>query len=613
MNNFDELVHFLNQHPPFTFLPAKVIADLATNLTYVDVNLGQTIDVNSPPLEVRIICSGGVEIRTQEGHLLDRLSAGGCFGYGPMLFGQPSTRIFTIIENGRLFLLDQKTFQELRHQHPEFDHFFARQTQQRIEKHSKNHTQDIDLGVRIDSIMHRNLITATPDTPIYEAAQSMTAAQVSSVLVCDAVNLLGIVTDRDLRTRVVAKTLDPANAISTVMTAKPICLSPNDSLYQGYLTMMANGIHHLPVVEDQQAVGLLSLSDLIRARSSEPLFFIQSIKRAREVAQLETLAKQIPKSIEKLILASVNADEISQIITTLTDSLTIQLLKMAETQFGPAPCKYCWLAFGSQGRQEQTLSSDQDNSFLLEDSATEENIQYFLRIGEFVCDGLDACGVVHCPGNIMAMNPKWCLPLKAWQALFTDWIKTPAPEALLNVSIFYDMRLVTGDKDLYTTLHSSVFNNTKGKSLFSACLLDTALANRPPLGFFKNFVLERDGNQNSVLDLKQRGTIPIVDLARLYCLSEGIAASNTLERIQKLKLNKVLHTDTADNLSDAHNFISDMRIQNQQKQLQAGHKTSNHLDPKQLSPLLRHQLKDAFSIVQECQQLAKMRFGRGMI
>lgn len=213
----------------------------------------------------------------------------------------------------------------------------------------------------------------------------------------------------------------------------------------------------------------------------------------------------------------------------------------------------------------------------------------------------------------MAMNEKWRQPISVWQGYFSQWIVTPEPKALMHASIFYDIRHVCGDRSLTTALAEHVSVEASKNSIFQAAMAENALQSRPPLGFFKQFVLEKDGAHRAVLDLKHRGTVPIVALARLYCLAEGIQAVNTEDRLSALEQAKALSSEQARNLSDAHEFIASLRLENQSQQVSAGEEVSNNLDPKDLSPLVRHQLKDAFAVVAESQRLLKMRFGHGSL
>ncbi len=613
MNNFQDIVDFLKVYPPFDKIDASTIEQFSPRITIKYYKAGQVVPINEQEPALQVLRSGSIEIRSRDGVLLDRLSTGGCFGYGPLLTGDKTTRQFTLLEDGLVYIINKDDFFHLRHNFSEFDYFFARETRRRAETQNQSVSRDVELTLTLEHIMQTNVVSVGPDCSITDAAKTMSEYRVSSLLICENSLLTGVLTDRDLRTRVVAKNADMTKSVKDVMTTSPITLTPQDTVHQAYLEMMSAGIHHLPIVVNNNAVGIISLSDLIRSRNSEPLFIIQALKRAENVEELTEISKKFPSLIEKLIVADINADEIGRIITTLTDSLTNRLLAMATMIFGAPPCPFTWLLFGSQGRREQTLNSDQDNGLLIADEATNEDIEYFLKLAKYVCDGLNACGIRHCPGEVMAMNPKWCLRLRDWKKQFSRWIAEPDPKALMHVSIFYDMRALCGDNNMFDELQASIFKHLQGNSIFFACLLENTLSHSPPLGFFKTFVLERDGDHNSVLDLKHRGTIPIVDLARLYSLSEGIRTCNTLDRLAALKKRKIIHSETADNLSDAHEFIANIRLENQQQQLFAGKAATNSLDPNSLSPLVRHQLKDAFAAVQESQQAIKIRFGRGVL
>ncbi|MFL0810338.1 MAG: CBS domain-containing protein [Agarilytica sp.] len=613
MNSFQDVIEFLTFYPPFNEVDKSVLAQLSKRIEVAYVKAGQQVNVNSNPKSLRILRSGSVEIRSEKGLLIDRISTGDCFGYGPILSGEDSINTFKVLEDGLVFQISLEEFSHLRHNHPTFDQFFTREYKRRIQTPSTNVSQDVEFGLSIAQIMQKHVATTRPTTSIHWAAKVMSDHQVSSLLITENDKVLGIVTDRDLRTRAVANNLDLSLPIEAIMTHDPIQLSPRATVHESYLTMMSQQIHHLPVTDEGKLLGITSLSDLIRSRNSEPLFLIQAIKRDNSVDKLRDTFTKLPSLIEKLILASVRAEEIGRIITSITDALTIRLIHLAEKRLGEAPVPYAWLAFGSQGRKEQALNSDQDNGLILANDANEEHIQYFLSLAKFVCEGLGQCGVKLCPGDVMAMNPKWCLREEDWRKKFFQWIEEPDPKALMHASIFYDMRMLTGNDGLVRDLRNAVLEKAKNNSIFLACLTQNALSHSPPLGFFKTFVLEKDGDHNSVLDMKHRGTIPIVDIARLYTLSQGIDEVNTLDRIRALKKHQALHQETADSLCDAHEFIAALRLENQQHLLAKGLTPSNNLDPDSVSPLTRHQLKSAFNTVRNCQQTVKLRFGHGVI
>lgn len=612
MTVFFDVVDFLRSHPPFHFLDEDTLSFLASRIQVSYFVAGENIEINDTDRSLRVIRSGSVEIRNEHGQLIDRVNDGACLGFTSLLTGEAATRQFSALDDGLLYLISEDDFQHLRQNEQAFDRFFIRKFEQRLKDSNNTQVSNIDFGLNLNSVANRNLALIQENNSIKEAAQKMTEYRASSVLVCDEQeNITGIVTDRDLRTRVVAKAVDINEPVSSIMTKQPNSLSESHSLYDAYLKMMSTNIHHLPVTENNKAIGIITLSDILRRRNSEPLFLTQQISKAKSTADLEHAVSTLPELIENLVLAKVGPEELGRVTTSITDALTQRLIQLAEDEYGPAPCKYSWLAFGSQGREEQTLNSDQDNGLLLEDSATKSDYEYFHLLANFVCDGLNQCGIPHCPGDVMAKNKKWCVNYSQWRKYFEKWIAEPDPKAQMHISIFFDLRCLCGDTSLVENLKTHIGNLSKNNSLFLACMLENIMKNRPPLGFFKNFVLEDEGDHQNVLDLKRNGVIPIVDLARIYSLEAGIKDCSTLERLRNLK--GAMHVDTLSNLCEAYTFINTLRLSNQQKQKSSAKTVTNYLNPKDISPLLRQQLKDAFAVIRETQQAAKIRFGHGVI
>jgi CBS domain-containing protein len=271
---------------------------------------------------------------------------------------------------------------------------------------------------------------------------------------------------------------------------------------------------------------------------------------------------------------------------------------------------FCWLAFGSQGRQDQAACSDQDNGLLLAHEPDTLAAAYFDKLTHGVCKGLDLCGYIYCPGDIMAQNPIWRVSLKKWQQKFHHWVASPDPKALMHASIFFDMRAVYGPQDLFDQLQDGVLAGTKGNDIFLAAMAGNSLQQSPPLGFFRKFVLERDGSEVKGMDLKHKGSALINDIARVYALSAGIKEVNTAKRIQVLMQMSIINRKDALNLADAHEFIAHMRLANQGYQANNNLQVSNFLKPQDLSSLVRHQLRDAFNVVHDAQSGLKLTFLR---
>lgn len=608
-----EVKQFLSDIVPFNSLSDNALSRAAKGLriSYFSASSGHIeIDYDNPQLY--IVRTGGFEVRDKQGNLLDRLGEGECFGYPSLLTGENVNNKVMVLEDGLVYLLDLELFKNLRDDSPEFDRFFNRAHAKRMKRFSAAPGQDQAITQTIDSILSQNVISMSPDASIVEAAKLMDQHHISSLIIIESDKLVGILTDSDLRSRVLAAGLDGSTLIRDVMTAQPSCIERNGLLFEASIIMSTHNIHHLPVVDGDKAVGMITTSDLVRAQNNQPIFLIGEINRQPSLAGLIQLSKKIPDLLHSLISSDARADEIGRILTLLSDSLTRRLLTLGEQQFGEPPFDYSWIVFGSQGRMDQTAGSDQDNGMILAQEPNAEQAEYFKALSEFVCHGLDACGYIYCPGEIMAQTDKWRVSLRAWQAYFDRWVDTPSPLALLNAAIFFDMRVLAGSETLFEQLQQRVLSKTKGNQIFVAALAGNAVASKPPLGFFGKFVLERDGEENRVLDLKLRGVALINDIARIYALSEGISEVNTSARLEHLLGRKILSKKDVKNLKDAHEFIAHMRLKNQGAQVKAGKAATNYLKPSDISGLLRHQLKDAFEAVNSAQDGLKMKFTRGM-
>jgi CBS domain-containing protein len=299
-------------------------------------------------------------------------------------------------------------------------------------------------------------------------------------------------------------------------------------------------------------------------------------------------------------------------ISSIAEAITIHLIQLAEQQLGPAPIAYCWLSFGSLARLEQTAQSDQDNGLLLSDEYNPDiHAEYFKKLAQFVCDGLDACGYEYCPGDIMATTEKWRQPLNIWKKYFDNWINKPEPKALMHASIFFDMRRISGDKTLINALREHMLTQSKSNRIFLAHLTGNALHHQPPLGFFRRFVLVNDGEHDKTLDLKHNGVVPIIDLARIYALAGGKTAVNTKVRLEHVAGAGEVSQQGAADLRDALELISIIRLRHQARLINAARPANNFIAPDELSNFERNHLKDAFEIVRTMQEALGQRFQAG--
>ncbi len=618
---------FLAQHPPFNHLSEKQLEFASNNIFVAFSKSGSELQPGHSgdkayTVGMLIVRSGSLEIRTEKNVLLDRLSAGDYLIPGTLARDTENNPRVIVLEDCLYYELTDYAFQTLSAGSSDIaalcdeDKRHITQTDSAdsdLQQHADQLTKDVYLIQHVKDNMSNSVICTSPQTTIRAAAQLMKQYHISSLLIKDEKKLVGIVTDRDFRTRVLAEGVADSEMIEQVMTRSPMCIDVSSRLHDAQLTMMSEGVHHLPVLQDDIPVGIITPSDILRANNIEPLSLVRAINRAVNPGQLSAAADGIPALVVRLIERDVRAVEVGKIITTLADGITKRLLILAEEKFGTPPCDYAWLAFGSQARQEQVLGSDQDNGLLLPDDASKEDAAYFKDFAGFVNDGLAVCGIPYCPGEIMAKNEKWRLSLKGWKACFAGWIEEPSPKAVMHSSIFFDMRHIAGKRALTKALRGYVLKRAKRNTIFLAMMCENALLHSPPLGFFKTFVLESDGDHNNTLNLKKRGTIPIVDIARHYTLSAGLKPLNTIERLQAIEKAGDMSKEMAYSLIDAYEFIAGIRLEAQAKQYRSAAKVDNHLDPKELSPLVRHQLKDAFHVVREAQSAMKVKVGGGVL
>jgi CBS domain-containing protein len=365
------------------------------------------------------------------------------------------------------------------------------------------------------------------------------------------------------------------------------------------------------VTDAGKVQGVLSTSDLVRVQSANAVYLVGDIRKAASTETLIAISGKVSELQVQLVGSGATAHQIGQAVSAVTDAITLRLLELAEDELGPPPVPYCWMAGGSQARREQSSHSDQDNALLIADHMKPEDDAYFAALAKKVNDGLDACGYIYCPGEVMASNPKWRQPLRIWTKYFNTWIKRPDPMALMLSSVFFDLRAIRDPDGLLGELQERVLALSKADRIFIAYMAANALKHRPPLGFFRKLVLIHGGEHDQTFDIKHRGIVPIVDLARVYALSAGLDEINTLERLKAAAAEGALSKDGGANLVDAAELIGTLRMRHQARQLKRGEKADNFLSPDELSPLERGHLKDAFALINTMQESLGQRYQAG--
>lgn len=602
-----EVRNFLAHTTPFNQLTTAQLAELSAQLTVYYCQAGETVDISQESL--LIVRTGIYTLYSDQQQLLAKLAEGDFYGYQLLLTGLADNDQLVCEEDGLLYWLAADAFHQLRYQYKNIDIFFQRLFSRRL--HQYKEQQSARFTLKVSDIAQPRKIAITADQTVQQAAVMMTEKRVSSLLVEQDERLAGIVTDRDLRTRVLAKNLPASTPIKQVMTPKPHTIDKHAYLFEAVQLMSRFNIHHLPVIDQGQSYGMITTTDVIRSQQDHPVYLIGEIHRQPSIDGLEQCSQHINNLALVLGKQQVPAHEAGHIITTLTDALTQRLIKLAQVELGPAPCVFSWLCFGSQARMDQSINADQDNALLLEKEPTGAVATYFEQLADYVCQGLARCGITLCPGNIMASNPELRMSLKGWSGKFAKWISAPTPEAILKASIFFDMRIVEGSKGLFNALHQDILARTH-QSFFLMQLAQTALQRTAPLSFLKNFILEHDGKQKKGLDLKKRGISLITDIVRVHALANGIFEINTRQRLQQLAAQGVMEHKDTQNLSDAFDILAQLRWEKHLQDIAQGHEASNLLDPAVLSGLQRHQLKDTFAVINDAQSSLKYRYCRDM-
>lgn len=602
-----EVRDFLAAHEPFSRLPAGVLDVLPGRCTIRYHRRGTTIlDPDDTVSALLVVRSGAVDVHDRAGGLVERVDVGGSVGVTGLLEAPPYGFRVTAVEDTLVIAVPRATFEDLLTHAPVASHFLLQQAHRlraAVETVQVADSGGAVLRTQVADMISGRIVTVDPGATVQQAAVLMREERVSSLLVLDdAGRLAGILTDRDLRNRVVAAALPLTSPVVQVMTPEPRTLPADALAFEALLEMLARDIHHLPVVDaDGRPLGLVTNTDLVRLERSSPLYLVQDVGKQTSTAGLAAVAARIPSIVDHLVTQDASAGDISRVVTAIADAIHRRLIALAEARLGPAPAPYCWVVLGSQARHESGLGGDQDTAIVLDDALTPEQAGWFADLATFVTDGLVECGFPRCPGDVMATNPRWRQTESAWRAIFAEWLERPTPDALVGATIFFDMRPLAGDAELCERLRRHVLSRTPEARPFLAHLTKQAVAHQPPIGLFRGLVVEKSGPEKSTLDIKHRGVGPVCEIARVHALSMGSPAVDTRSRLQAAAAAGLMGAEAAEDLLDAFEFISYVRLRHQARRVREGAPPDNHVAPDTLGHFEKRTLKDAFGVVRSAQ------------
>ena len=603
-----EIRDFLARHEPFAGLPDEVLDALPRRLSVEYFRRGSRIIARgSDNHHLYLLRSGAADVHDAQDALVERGEEGTSFGSITLTQGNPSTFSVTAIEDSLALLVPEDVFHRLCREHETFDAFFdaqrARRMRSALAELETSASGTAVLRTRVRDLVTRDPVAVTTAATIREAAVTMADEGVSSLLVMEGDRLAGIVTDRDLRTRVLAADVDPARPVTEVMSADPATGSVDALAVEALLTMTGRGIHHLPLVDDGgRPVGVMTTTDLLRVEQSNPVFLAGDVAKQSDVAGVARVAQRLPRVVQLLVEQDATASDIGRAVTAVGDAVEQRLIALAEAELGPPPVPYAWVALGSRARLEQALAADQDHALVLDDSVADADLPWFEALAERVASGLEECGWRRCPGEVMATNPRWRMPLSAWQRAFSSWLDSASPEAVLSSAIFFDLRAVHGEHALAARLHQHVVREAPHATRFLAHLARQAGSHEPPLGFFRGLVLEKAGEHKDALDIKKGGVAAVVEIARVHALAVGSPAVSTRARIDAAQAGGALSGELAADLRDAFEYLGYVRLRHQAAQVRAGLAPDNFVAPAQLSSFEKRPLREAFGIVRFAQQ-----------
>jgi CBS domain-containing protein len=596
----------LRRHAPFSEMRASELEWLASRLqlTYFAAGSEALKPEDGPPKWFYLIKQGTMEAgRAGESGVL-QLQEGECFPLGALLSKRAVSHHYRAAQDTFCYLLPGADFHALLEISPAFRDFCTRRIASLLEQSQKALQAEYALREEaetpfirpLQSLISRAPVTARPDTALADALASMSREKVGSVAVIDQDQApVGILTLRDVLDRVVLPGLPLHTPVQRVMTPHPVTLPATAFASEALLALAQRSIHHLLITADGKLSGVISEKDLFALRRLSVQGVSAALQQATSVDELARIAPDIQALAQNLIAQGLEAEVLTQTLSALNDQLSRRAIELETRDLELPSLRWCWMALGSEGRREQTLATDQDNALIFQSNQPAEAIRaILLPIAGRINAALAACGFPLCRGEIMASNPKWCLSLEEWRATFANWIQRGDNPSLLHATIFFDFRPLHGATELCDELRTWLDGHVRQNRLFLRFMAENALANRPPLGLVRDFVVAAGGAQANTLDLKLNGVTPFVDAARIFALYAGVSESGTVARLRAAARAWNIPVPEVEAWIAAFHFIQLLRLRRQHQAQTRGEAASNRIDPEQLNELDRRILKEAF-------------------
>jgi CBS domain-containing protein len=600
--NIQEIAAFLSRFPPFTDLEPAELDAVAAAAQVVRYARGEDalIEDAAPATSFSVIRSGSMELVHEE-EVIDILEPGESFGHPSLLTGMAPAFTVRAHEDSVCYLIPHDQALDVLGR-PAGAGFVATTLRERLTRTGHAVHALPELGtVRVGELVNREPVICEPTASIREAASVMTKANTSAALV-PMDGRFCIVTDAQLRAKVVAGCESPDDPVSRI-TLDAVEVDSGRLAIDAIVDMLDGDVDHLVVVDARRnVVGILGAGDLLGLESRSPFALRHAVLAAHDEAELIAAAARLRKLFLALLDAGLSSADIGRVLSLQVDTFTTRLIDFSIWKHGPAPVPWAWLDLGSAARREFTLGSDQDNALAYADSDERDDVDaYFERMARDVNDGLDRCGFGADNNDVLASSRLWRMPESEWLRVFEDVYDSPDRSHLIRATVAFDFRHVGGGLEIVAPL-VAVLRTAKNHQDFIRRLARTATDFKPPLGFRGSLVLERNGEGSGRLDIKRGGVIPIVNLARFFALSNGITISSTLDRLVAAEEVRAVEKETAEALRESFTVIAGVRLQHHAAQIEAGQLPDNLIDPNELPPLTRRELREAFRIIAHTQK-----------
>jgi CBS domain-containing protein len=631
----ERILDFLKSFPPFNLIPYDTLFNIAKNVEIHYFEKDQIIfdQNNTPHKHFYIVYEGSVRLyrfADNKKHVLDICDEGDLFGLRALIMNENYLMGASANEESIIYGIPIDLFNSIILNYPKVSQFliasFATNTRDPFsEKHKGKLFANIEA---VKTVEHgfsetqtakytQNPITCSPKTTINFAAKEMTKYLVNSIIVIENNLPVGIITDKDFRTKIGTGLFKTSDSAEDIMTSPVITFPEKITIAEAQLALLKHKVSHLCITKDgtnqSNLVGIICEHDLNLMQGNNPMLLSKEIKNAKDTETLKYIRVKATELTKGYLEQEIPIYFVSKVISEINTAITKRIIHLTIREIGKKPpAEFAWLAMGSQGRKEQLLMTDQDNALVFE-NVSEEDYEttkaYFLEFASKVTEKLNIVGFEYCPANIMASNPKWCISVNEWKKQFKDWIKHPTSDKILLSIIFFDFELIYGSETLFKIMAEAVFKYIQKKPVFLGFLSKATLQNPVPLGFFKQFLLEEDGENKDSFDMKSRAIRPLVDAARIFALHHQISENNTIARYEKLMETEPQNRDLFESCANAFKILLQFRTLQGLTNKDSG----KFVDINSLSKADRLKLKSCFKPIKNVQESLKLRFSVSQI